>query len=149
MAFPAFEKVQDPWEMDLVTHLGTLPTLDPVDRLPALSMSIELPEAGDSDLQEAICALKNGDLTATKKTTMKIRNDEDAQSRRLQYCLLQAVHTNNDSVVREVLSRGTTISKDALEAAIRAKALPLLSLFLEFGWNINKPLGSWQPPCLS
>ncbi|KAK0278436.1 hypothetical protein LTR35_009175 [Friedmanniomyces endolithicus] len=149
MALLAFDSAQDPWEMDLVTHLGALPQLDPIERLPTVRMKNETPEAGDPDLQAAICAIENADLAATKRVTSRIRNADGAYSRRLQYCLLRAVQSENDSLVREILSRGVRVSKETLKAAIRVKALPLLSSFRESGWDINEPLGPWQPPCLS
>ncbi|EMC97248.1 hypothetical protein BAUCODRAFT_32996 [Baudoinia panamericana UAMH 10762] len=142
-------KVQDPWEIDIVSHLGPLPTVDPVELLPGLSVSIEPPEAGDSDLQAAICAIETGDLITTNRVTLKILIEDGAESRRLHYCLLRAACKGNVPLVREVLARGVSVNKETVKVAIKAKALPLFSTFLDAGWDINEPLGPWQPPCLS
>lgn len=67
----------------------------------------------------------------------------------LQACLLEATFSGSIPLVRRLLSVGVPVSVNLVEPAIRHHSLDLLSLFLDFGLDLNKEVEWCIPPPLS
>jgi ankyrin repeat protein len=65
----------------------------------------------------------------------------DPPNIRLGTCLVVAVERNHLNIIRYLLERGVSITGLALHRALSAGSIPVLEMFREFGWDVNKQLG--------
>ncbi|KAH7395386.1 ankyrin repeat-containing domain protein [Phaeosphaeria sp. MPI-PUGE-AT-0046c] len=74
--------------------------------------------------------------------------EEESHPEWLYESLVEAIRQDHVDMVRYLLDEG--VSEDELpgDVAVRAEALKVLELFLERGWDINRPLGHNSPPVL-
>lgn len=67
----------------------------------------------------------------------------------LQICLSRATQSGHEDVVQMLLSIGVPVSLEAVKVAITRESTWLLSMFLEYGWDINEEEAWCVPPLLS
>nr|POF13268.1 ankyrin repeat and sam domain-containing protein 1a [Quercus suber] len=95
---------------------------------------------------EALCHA--GDVSAgIASITQLLQTGTHVQS--LRFCLLGAVLSESEDLVRVLLDAGVPISIVDVKPAIRLKSLPTLSLFLQHGWKINEEEAWCLPSLLS
>ncbi|KAK3703395.1 hypothetical protein LTR37_014501 [Vermiconidia calcicola] len=89
-----------------------------------------------------------GDVSgATAQITRLLQTGTHVQS--LQFCLLGAILSGSEDLVRMLLGAGVPASMVNEQAAIKQKSLPMLSLFLQHGWDINEEEAWCLPSLLS
>lgn len=64
-------------------------------------------------------------------------------------CLEAAVTSKNESIVRKLLSLSMPFMSEDIDIAVSHNAKNLLELFVQHGWDINKPFGWNSPPLLA
>ncbi|KAK3720450.1 hypothetical protein LTR37_003863 [Vermiconidia calcicola] len=102
------------------------------------------PENTEIANAELLC--HSGDVSgATADITRLLQTGTHVQ--RLHFCLLGAVLSGSEELVRLLLGVGLPVSMDNVKPAIKQKSLPMLSLFLQHGWNINEE-EAWCVPSL-
>lgn len=70
-------------------------------------------------------------------------------AREFTYCLGVAVTSGNESIVRKLLSLGVPFMSEDIDIAVSHNAKNLLELFVQHGWDINKPFAWNSPPLLA
>lgn len=129
-----------------------LPQFEPVELPPVISDAQALrdrqlqPENTELANAEALC--HGGDVrAATASITRLLQTGTHVQD--LQFCLLGAVLSESQDLVRTLLGVGVPASLVNVKPAIKQKSLYILSLFLQYGWNINEEEEWCIPPLLS
>ncbi|KAK0257801.1 hypothetical protein LTS09_007415 [Friedmanniomyces endolithicus] len=127
-----------------------LPDLPPIDALPSLTGErIECTFQSSNPKIAAIEAeYRAGDLSHLSSDIDELMR-EGTSAQYLQTLLLHAANLGDVLVVKKLLSVGVPISTNMISPAIRQRSLELLSLFLEYGWDINREVGWCYPPPLS
>lgn len=95
---------------------------------------------------EALCHAGNVSA-ATAKITQLLHDGMRVQN--LQFCLLGAVLSGSGDLVKTLLDAGVPVSLVNVKPAIQRKSLQILSLFLQYGWQINESEDWCLPPLLS
>lgn len=129
-----------------------LPQFEPVDLPPAIS---DVQALRDRQLQPENTELANAETlcysgnvyAATASITRLLQTGTHVQD--LQFCLLGAVLSGSQDLVRTLLCAGVPASLVNVKPAIKQKSLYMLSLFLQHGWNINEEEDWCIPPLLS
>lgn len=70
-------------------------------------------------------------------------------ARELTYCLTAAVTSGNESIVRKLLSLSMPFISEDIDIAVSQNAKNLLELYVQYGWDINKPFAWNSPPLLA
>lgn len=60
-----------------------------------------------------------------------------------------AIEFKNLGIVSRLLEQGIAVERGAVHEAIRAGSVEVFERFLEYGWDINMPLGGQDPPALA
>lgn len=129
-----------------------LPTFEPVgpaqvisdaERLHARQIRPENPELAKA---EALCLA--GDVDAATVSVTELLQT-GTQSGSLQFCLLGAVVSRSEDLVRMLLDAGVPVNLMNIKPAIENRSRPILSLFLQHGWDINEEEQWCLPPLLS
>lgn len=129
-----------------------LPQFEPVGLPPPVSNAEILRErqirSGNSEIgiAEALCLAGNVSA-ATADINRLLETGTHVQD--LQFCLLGAVLSESQDLVRTLLDAGVPACLSNVKPAIEQKSLPILSLFLQHGWNINEREDWCLPPLLS
>lgn len=129
-----------------------LPQFEPVELPPAISDAQVLharqlqPENTELANAEKLCYDGNV-CAATASITRLLQTGTHVQD--LQFCLLGAVLSESQDLVRTILGAGVPVSLANVKPAIKQKSLYMLSLFLQYGWNINEEEDWCIPPLLS
>jgi hypothetical protein len=102
-------------------------------------------------------AARNGDLDKVKELVQKVLHSPCPSSetlkphpRWLYNSITTAIERHDLDMVQFLLDENVT-TQDALlpfEDAVRCRAFDVLGLFLQRGWDINKPLHQNEPPVL-
>lgn len=129
-----------------------LPIFEPISPAPVIS-DIEILHARQSNPDnpevakaEALCLA--GDVDgATAIVNKLLQTGTHPES--LQFCLLGAVLSSCEHLVRTLLNTGVPVNLTNIKSAIESSSLPILSLFLQQGWNINEEEQWCLPPLLS
>jgi hypothetical protein len=95
---------------------------------------------------EADCA--TGDMSRATAGIQRLL-DMGTDPRRLGSCCNKAAKSGNVELVRYILQIGVRISNTAIKDAIRNNRTDLLSLYQEFGWDLNQEESWTQPPLLA
>jgi hypothetical protein len=106
--------------------------ISPVERLQRRQ---DQPTDPDIATVEALC--QAGDVPAASAAISRLL-ESGTHAGDLQYCLLAAIVSGSEGLVRQLLEAGTSITVPNTQAAIEYKRIPILSLFLQYGWDINK-----------
>lgn len=105
-------------------------------------------ELENTELANAETLCYSGNVSAaTAAITRLLQAGQHASG--LQYCLLGAVLSESQDLVRILLGAGVPASLVNIKPAIKQKSLHILALFLQHGWNINEEEGWYIPPLLS
>lgn len=124
------------------------PKFEPVSDLPSLTESeMEFLFANNDPCitdARARCSLGNVSAVPIIADLAKRGN-----SNILQICLPDAVRSRNTNLVRQLLRMGARVDNNAAQLAILAGQLNMLSLFIQYGWEINRNLEWCSPPPLS
>ncbi|KAK5128185.1 hypothetical protein LTR08_004076 [Meristemomyces frigidus] len=88
----------------------------------------------------------NGNLSIVEQTLAK---QPDLPADKLTYALQLAVHHQRQQIVEYLVSRGAPVGTSSARYATANKDKAALEVFLEHGWDINRPLGSHDPPPLT
>lgn len=129
----------------------TLPVFEPVEDLPVLSSSEArylLFGPVDPDIERAEQACRSGDVHQATLCIGRLRQT-GTPVESLQTCLLGAVETESHGLVRMLLSAGVPITSLVIEPTLRQNSRPILSMFVEHGWDINEEEAWCIPPWLS
>lgn len=123
--------------------IGPAPVISDAERLHARQIQPENPEIAKA---EALCLA--GDVDAATASVTKLLQT-GTQSGSLQFCLLGAVLSRSEDLVRILLDAGVPVNLVNIKPAIENKSRPILSLFLQQGWDINEEEQWCLPPLLS
>ena len=117
-----------------------LPQLEPIEDLPVCSdAEIRRLRLGPISplMRTAEAECRAGDTDRAIESVQRLlqagMHVED-----LQVCLLEAVQCGNEDVVQMLLFLGVPVRLETVKAAINQGSTPLLSRFLDYGWNINE-----------
>lgn len=75
--------------------------------------------------------------------------DTGTDPRDLQICLSRAAQSGHEDLVQMLLSIGVPVYLEAVKVAITKDSTRRLSMFLEYGWDINEEEAWCVPPLLS
>lgn len=129
-----------------------LPTFEPVRPAVVISDAEMLrtrqiqPENPEIARAEALCLAGHVEAARTSVTELLQNGTRTAN---LQYCVLGAVISRCEDLVRFLLDAGVPVNLVNIKSAIENKSLPILSLFVQKGWNINEEEQWDLPPLLS
>ena len=131
-------------------HNDELPIFIPVEASQALSDSEmkHLFQSTNPKIAAAEAECEAGDLFhALISIDQLVQDGTPAQD--LQICLLEATGSGNVPLVQRLLSFDVPVSIGAVSSAVCQGSLDLLSLFLKYGWDVNKEVEWCFPPPLS
>nr|POE63630.1 isoform 2 of ankyrin-2 [Quercus suber] len=140
-------------EIKEICRSTDLPVFEPVEEGPQLTPA-ELDEMfrpSDPRLADARARCRKGDESVLPVLDKLAQNltQEGKSAQDLQVCLSPAVESGNESIVHKLLSLGIPMHIFMVPIAIRQKAVNILSLFLRYGWDINKEVEWCSPPALA
>lgn len=121
------------------------PVFTPISDCPQGTLS-KLRHA-DNRIAEAEEKCETGDESVLQIFEHLVQHGTDA--RELTYCLEAAVTSKNESIVRKLLSLSVPFMSEDIDIAISQNAKNLLELFVQYGWDINKPFAWNSPPLLA
>ncbi|EME39172.1 hypothetical protein DOTSEDRAFT_75051 [Dothistroma septosporum NZE10] len=130
--------------------LGELPVFEPIE----YSQSSDDEETTQSLISldpktravEAACKAGNADR-AFADVQHLLQTGTNPQD--FQVCLIAAASSGQEGLAQMLLSAGVPASQWAVKAAIKQDSIPLLSLLIKNGWNINEEEAWCLPPLLS
>lgn len=97
--------------------------------------------------------MPTGILPSPKKRLDDLIAGEGGENFRLQDLgcafMAEAIMRDCSPFISEILYRGIPFHWSYAREAIKSKARDSLDLFLERGWEINKPLNEFDPPLLA
>ncbi|KAF2810562.1 ankyrin [Mytilinidion resinicola] len=105
-----------------------------------------------AEISAAAC---KGDLEEVKKQVQRLLHDprppepQPPQPKWLAQSLLIAMQKPNIEMVQFLLDENVADPHSVAEAAVRGRGWEVLELFLQYGWDINRPQGRNEPPLLS
>jgi len=108
----------------------------------------------DSEIKRMIDEAASGHLLAVHAIYSQwlIRQRPDLSgsifSQNLHPALVEAVRNNHVSVVTYLLSRGLKLNSGLVEIGMINRSTEMLQVFLDHGWDINKPRERSLPPPL-
>lgn len=74
---------------------------------------------------------------------------DDCEVRHLSGLMIDAIRSNKNFLVEELLRRNLPMSPIYVLEAVKAKAKDILTTFFTKAWDINKPMGRMDPPILT
>lgn len=101
----------------------------------------------DNRIAEAEEKCETGDESVLQVSEHLVQYGTDA--REFTYCLTAAVTSGKESIVRKLLSLGVPFMSEDIDIAVSQNAKNLLELFVQYGWDINKPFAWNSPPLLA
>lgn len=129
--------------------LGEMPVFGPpVDLPPFYSEPTQELISSDPRMRvaEAACMADDADCASARVQDLL---DTGTDPRDLQICLSRATQSGHEDLVQMLLSIGVPVSLEAVQVAITRESTWLLSMFLEYGWDINEEEAWCVPPLLS
>jgi hypothetical protein len=130
--------------------LGELPIFEPIeDSAPSDGVDdTQFLYSSDPDFRAIEAAWQEG---ATDRASAGVHYllQIGTDPRDMQMCLAGAARYGQEDLVQMLLSVGVPVCLGAVKAAIVQESTPLLSLFLQYGWNINEEEDWCIPPLLS
>ena len=74
---------------------------------------------------------------------------DDCEVRHLSGLMTDAIRSNKNFLVEELLRRNLPMPPIYVLEAVKAKAKDILTTFFINAWDINKPMGAMDPPILT
>lgn len=129
--------------------MADLPELTPIAEWPTLTAAevrrMTRPTNPYVAEAEARCLAGDDLIIATLKNLV----EERTSAQTLQPCLSAAVTSGSEPLVHRLLSPGVPVDIESVRIAITLKALKILSLFVRYGWDIDKEVEWCHPSPLS
>ncbi|KAF2741709.1 ankyrin [Sporormia fimetaria CBS 119925] len=122
--------------------------------LPPVPSSYPLRSATPVEVSECYQAACEGDIDRVKSLAQLFLSESskanaEPNPKWLYGSLSIAIQNQNLDIVQFLLDIGVVDGDLLAEDAVRARAFKVLELFVDRGWDINKPMGRGRPPMLS
>lgn len=118
-----------------------------MEELETASVTLSKFRHPDDRIAEAEERCEAGDESVLQVFEHLVQNGTDA--REFTHCIKAAVTSGNESMVRKLLSLGVPFINEDVDIAVSQNATNLLALFIQYGWDINKPFAWNSPPLLA
>jgi len=117
-------------------------------------MGYEVPYQRPPQIEICYEAARKGDVAEVKKQVNHLLHEPQPTSAAppdpawLSDSLDVAIQHENLEIVQILLNEDVARGDLPIESAVRQRAKGVLELFLQYGWDINKPLRRNEPPAL-